>query len=64
MDIPEDEELIKRYENKSSNRSWAYTGEIFISPSASKIYPRRMSTTTCKGTAHSLTNKTNIYTKT
>jgi hypothetical protein len=28
-----------------------------------KIYPRRMSTTTCKGNAHGLTPKLNIYTK-
>jgi hypothetical protein len=28
-----------------------------------KICPRRMSTTTCKGTAHGLTPKMNIYTK-
>ncbi len=28
-----------------------------------KNYPRRMSTTTCKGTAHGLTYKTNVYTK-
>ncbi len=45
---------------RSSNRSWAYTGENYISPSASKSCPRRKSTTTCKGTAHGLTYKTNI----
>jgi hypothetical protein len=31
---------------KSSNRSWAYTGENFILPSASKLCPRRNPTTT------------------
>ncbi len=46
---------------RSSNRSWAYTGENFISPSASKICPQRKSTTTCKGTDHGLTSKLNIY---
>jgi hypothetical protein len=30
----------------SSTRSWVYTGENFISPSASKICPRRSHTTT------------------
>ena len=43
--------------NFSSNRLWAYTGENFISPSASKIYPRRNTTTTCKGSTHGLTYK-------
>ncbi len=44
----------------SSNRSWAYTGENFISPSASKICPLRKSTTTCKGTDHGLTSEMNV----
>ncbi len=47
----------------SSNRLWAYTGENFISPTASKICPRHNPTTTCKGNAHGLTPKLNIYTK-
>ena len=34
----------------SSNRLWAYGGENFYSPSASKICPHRKTTTTCKGT--------------
>ncbi len=38
----------------SRNRSWAYTGENFISASASKICPLHKSTTTCKGTVHGL----------
>jgi hypothetical protein len=48
---------------QSSNRSWAYGGEIFYAPSASKICLPRISTTTCKGNDHGLTYKTNIYTK-
>ncbi len=49
--------------SESSNRSWAYTGEKFISPLASKLCPLRMSTTTCKGADHGLTAKLDVYTK-
>jgi hypothetical protein len=45
----------------SSNRLWAYTGEYFISPTASKICPLHNPTTTCKGTDHGLTPKLNMY---
>ncbi len=48
---------------QSSNRLWAYTGENFISPMASKICPLHNPTTICKGTDHCLTPKLNIYTK-
>ena len=48
---------------RSSNRSWAYGGENFYAPSASKICLPRISTTTCKGTDHGLTSKVNRYTK-
>ena len=44
----------------SSNRSWAYGGENFISPSASKICPLRSPTTTCKGRVQGF-NKKNDY---
>ena len=47
----------------SSNRSWAYTGEKFYAPSASKICLRRSPTTTCKGNDYGLKYKLNIYTK-
>ncbi len=47
----------------SSNRSWAYTGENFISPTASKICPLHNPTTTGKGTDHGLTPILIIYTK-
>ncbi len=50
-------------EARSSNRLWAYGGENFYAPSASKICLPRISTTTCKGNIHGLTYKTNIYTK-
>jgi hypothetical protein len=50
-------------EDGSSNRSWAYTGENSISPTASKICLWQNPTTTCKGTEHGLTPKLNIYTK-
>ncbi len=47
----------------SSNRLWAYGGEIFYAPSASKICLPHISTTTCKGNVHGLMSKLNIYTK-
>ncbi len=50
-------------DSNSSNRSWPYTGEKFYAPLASKICPRRKSTTTCKGNDHGLSSKLNIYTK-
>jgi hypothetical protein len=45
----------------SSNRSWAYTGENFISPTASKTNSLHNPTTTCKGTDHGSTPELNIY---
>jgi hypothetical protein len=48
----------------SSNKSWAYTGETFISASASKFCLLRSLTTTCEGTDHGLTYKNKyIYQK-
>ena len=47
----------------SSNRLWAYTGENFILPLASKICPLRKTTTVSKGTDHGLMAKMNVYTK-
>jgi hypothetical protein len=42
----DDDALIS---NSSSNRSWAYGGENFYAPSASKICLPRISTTTLQG---------------
>ncbi len=47
----------------SSIYKQAYTGENFISPSASKICPRHNPNYVSKGTDHGLTPKLNIYTK-
>ncbi len=55
--------LHKIEQEHSSNRLLAYTGENFISPTASKFCPRHNPTTICKGTDHGLTPKLNIYTK-
>jgi hypothetical protein len=42
---------------------WLYTGENFISPSASKNCPQRNSTTTSKGRGLGFNNKTLTQTK-
>ena len=51
------------YPIASSNRSWAYGGENFYAPSASKICLPHISTTICKGNAHGLTSILNIHKK-
>jgi hypothetical protein len=54
---------IQNPAHPSSNRLWLYTGENFISPSASKICPLRNSITMSKGSCYGFNNKTSTQTK-